>query len=478
MMKVAFRVDVSPQIGFGHLSRCLSLAQALKTNGAEVSFILSNLSHAVKAEFEEKHGFSVHILGDDISIDGCAKILKQGCDWLIIDGYSFDINFERAMRPFVSHLAVIDDLVRTHDCDLLIDQNLGRQISDYEGKVPKGCEILAGPAYALLDQSFIKERMKGVTPRKSLGRVLCYFGGGQVERVIISAMEALDEQGLAYDLVLGGNSFSHVRKKAKDSSFCHLFDYVDDMASLMSKASLFLGSGGMTNWERCCLGLPSLIVTVADNQTPATKALAQRGALLYLGSSETIQTVDLGHGLATLKKAPQLLESLGQRALEIVDGRGIDRVVKKILRREIDLRLAQEGDCEDLWKWRNAPENRRFSHDDNEIPLASHRTWFAKALQSMNRELLIATLDSEPVGVLRFDLSADEALVSIYLVPGHHGRGLGEGILRAGEAWLRCNRLSIRRIRAEIQKINKPSEKVFLRAGYEESFGVWYNDLH
>ena len=476
-MKIAFRVDASPQIGNGHLSRCLSLAQCLQTKGAKISFILSSISCSMQKTLEEQHFIDVKLLQGNDEIAACKELLAADFEWLVIDHYLLGIEYEEAMRSVVSKIAVIDDLIRSHNCDLLIDQNFGRKNKDYRDKVPKGCRILTGPAYALLETSFREERQEGLRARKQLDKTLCYFGGGDVENIIMSVIESLDERRLSFDLVLGNNDFPAVRQRAAKSKYCSLHDYVENMAKLMNEASLFIGSGGMTNWERCCLGLPSLIATVAENQVPATEALAEKGALLYLGPAEDVRQEQIVHSLATLEHSPQLLMSLGQRASEVVDGRGTERVAMNMVSQKIYLQLAQQSDCEDLWKWRNAEENRKFSHDDSVIPLTNHQQWFAKTLESMNRELLIAYLDGEAVGVLRFDLTADEALVSIYLVPGHHGKGLGEGILRAGEMWLRNNRLSIRRVRAEIQKINKPSEKVFHHAGYEETFGVWYLEL-
>ena len=473
--KIGFRVDCSSTIGAGHIRRCLSLAQVLVEKGAEVTFYSAEITNNWEEAIGQAKSISLKKLAKQKEPSReWAKLIDQKLDWLVVDSYLLGKNFETAMRQVASKVAVIDDLVRPHDCDLLIDQNLGRELSDYADIVPENCYILTGPSYSLLEKTYVDAREKGLWQRESLDRALCYFGGGDVENTILVAMEALDERELPYDLVLGSSSFTGVSEHASKSQYCTLHSFVENMAAMMNKASLFVGSGGMTNWERCCLGLPSLIVTVADNQIPATEELAAIGAILYLGAAESVKKKHFVDALATLARAPQLLNSFGRRAAEIVDGRGAERIAKKMMRPKIALQLAQKSDCESLWKWRNAEENRKFSHDDSVIPLTNHQKWFAKALESMNRELLIAYLDGEAVGVLRFDLAADEALVSIYLVPGHHGRGLGVGILRAGEDWIRNNRQSIRRIRAEIQKINKPSEKVFHRAGYEETFGVWY----
>lgn len=139
----------------------------------------------------------------------------------------------------------------------------------------------------------------------------------------------------------------------------------------------------------------------------------------------------------------------------------------------IELRRATENDERKLFEWRNAPETRRYAFDSNPIAWEDHVRWFRASLERADRHLLIGEMDGEALGVLRYDLDGDCAEISIYLVPGQGGRGLGTALLREGSAWIKLNLPQASRIRAKILPENIPSQKAFAKAGYVESSGIF-----
>lgn len=317
-MIVVFRVDVSTQIGSGHLMRCLTLAKQIeKEKKAQIAFISRNLDGNMNFLIEQA-GYTLFALPEcenNSSLSGYEKwltvekkldaeqtkaILQEICaDCLVIDSYALDEEWERIQRPFVKKIMVIDDLAnRRHDCDILLDQNYYKDIKTrYEGLVPKHCKLLLGPKHALLRDEFYEERKHLRTRDGSIHRILVFFGGSDLTNETIKAVQAIVASGredVQVDVVVGGSN----KRKEEVERFCrqhknmNYYCQVSNMAELIHKADLAIGAGGTTIWERCFLGLPSIVIAVADNQKKLCTDCNELGLLKYIGESRKA-TVDL-----------------------------------------------------------------------------------------------------------------------------------------------------------------------------------------
>jgi len=202
--EIVFRTDAALQIGTGHVMRCLTLAEALAERGAHCRFVCrehsGNLMElirdrgfdaiglpvesgrlATEASSDEPIGAHATWLGADWAVDAeqaCAALGDMDADWLIVDHYALDVRWERSLRSRCRRLMVIDDLAdRIHDCDLLLDQNLGREPRDYAGLVPDCSAILVGPRFALLRPEFAALRDYSLNRRviPKLKRVRCHL---------------------------------------------------------------------------------------------------------------------------------------------------------------------------------------------------------------------------------------------------------------------------------------------------------------
>jgi UDP-2,4-diacetamido-2,4,6-trideoxy-beta-L-altropyranose hydrolase len=234
-------------------------------------------------------------------------------DWLIIDHYALDRNWESAMRDCARRIAVIDDLAdREHDCDLLLDQNLVVGMSErYEGKVPEQCVSLLGPRFALLQDAYAVLRRE-VLPRKGpVKRLLVFFGGSDPENLTartLTAIESLDLTDVAVDVVVGNSNPHRAEVMAMASKIpgAALHTDLPSLAPLMASADLALGAGGVTSWERCCLGLPSLVITFAANQGPVAAELDRRGLIRWLGDSATVDLASISRAVEETCVVPTL----------------------------------------------------------------------------------------------------------------------------------------------------------------------------
>ncbi|MGZ9710865.1 UDP-2,4-diacetamido-2,4,6-trideoxy-beta-L-altropyranose hydrolase [Glaciimonas sp. GNP009] len=503
-MNIAIRVDASSQIGTGHFMRCLTLADALKQRGAKIRFVSRHMpAHlrdmlAVKGhEFapltsnpgeETADGLShAHWLGTSQAQDATASIhalSDQTWDWLLVDHYALDTCWETALRTTARRIMVIDDIAdRQHDCDVLLDQNFYADMDiRYLGKVPPDCQLLLGPRYVLLRDEF-RQLREQVKPRTGpVKRVLVFFGGVDAENYTALAIEALASiarYNLQVDVVIGAQHPARTEIKAacaRHGYFCHV--QIPNMAELMAQADLAIGAGGTATWERCCLGLPTLTLSVARNQRKLVDDSALFGLVYAPVMGSNVNSGLLLH-LQALLENPGLRALISRHGIDAVDGRGTLRVLRTMGNNSVKVRLANDRDSADLMSWRNHPSIRAVSRNSAPISAENHGHWLHGVLRDENRALLIGYRDEQqPIGVARFDMAGDCAEVSIYLVPGFSEQGLGAELLESAEQWLCSTRTDIKYLRAEVLGNNAPSHRLFTAVGYVKDSTRYLKKVH
>lgn len=314
--------------------RCLSLADALVRRGALLRFVCRGLPPAY-ADLVRGGGHELAELTGPAAEDASAtrrELSRESWDWLIVDHYGLDARWESAVRPCAGHTLVIDDLAdRNHDCDVLLDQNvLSPERSPYANRVPRDCRLLLGPKYALLRREFRRLRDSSIAARRSLRRLLILMGGmdaGNETEKAIRAVARIPGRPFEVDVVVGGAhpAIASVRAASARSGYrCHVQSA--DVAALMASADLAIGGCGTTSWERCCLGLPAITMTLAANQEPIAQALARRGAILHLGKASEVDEGTLMQAILDLCGDEPRLAEMSAASRELVDGEGAERV--------------------------------------------------------------------------------------------------------------------------------------------------------
>jgi UDP-2,4-diacetamido-2,4,6-trideoxy-beta-L-altropyranose hydrolase len=354
-VKVAIRTDASLRIGTGHVMRCLTLAKALVEKGAEVRFMCrdhqGNLINKIQTE-----GFKVYSLiarpgenaptrhlahSDWLGVtqqqdaNDCQPILEKiQPDWLIVDHYAIDQAWQKQLKPYCRKLMVIDDLGdRNHDCDLLLDQNYGSTIEKYQNRVPKDCTILVGPTYALLRPEFAQWREISLNRRahqQEIETLLVTMGGVDPDNYTGQVLQQLNELQLTTIkeiIVVMGATAPHlktVEKQAQTLSIkTNVKTNVNNMAEIMANADLAIGAAGATTWERCCLGLPTIQLVIAENQREIANALAKDHIVLLMDDIQKIP------GLVI--EAKEKIANLVKNVSNLVDGLGCERVVNNLI---------------------------------------------------------------------------------------------------------------------------------------------------
>lgn len=362
-MNIVIRTDASVEIGTGHVMRCLALADALRSKGAIISFICREL-HGSLCDFLAARGYVVHRLAGlnsankgsifqktphshwlsvnwNADAEQTEAILakEKDVEWLIVDHYALDSEWESRMRQYAHKIMVIDDLAdRPHACDLLLDQNLYLDLeSRYDGLIPIHCQKLLGPKFVLLRPEFLEARKNLRIRYGIVKRILIFFGGVDPTNETLKTMEAiqlLNRPDIAVDVVVG-TANPH---KERIKQLCAALPYVtfhcqvNDIAQLMVNADLSIGGGGTATWERCCVGLPSLVVTIADNQRDVAKNLFKVGIIINLGWYEKVKKEDIRSALENLLDMPDIVQQMRVKGMQLVDGYGTNRVVEELIK--------------------------------------------------------------------------------------------------------------------------------------------------
>lgn len=357
-MNIAFRADASLNIGTGHVMRCLTLADALREQSAECHFICrEHEGHLM--DHIKSCGYVVHALpkpyskiafesdlahaswlGANWSSDAQQTqrfIADLKLDWLILDHYALDCRWELALRSSCKRMMVVDDLAdRQHDCDLLLDQNYGSSAQRYAGLVPAACTQLHGPEFALIKPIYVQRREQQRVRSGKIERVLIYFGGGadliNLTGMTLCAFQVSELAGIELDIVIGSSYANKEELEAaaasRVSTSIHL--RLPDLSELMARADIAIGAGGATTWERCCLGLPSVVISIADNQRPACEAMVGDGLLQYIGHVGDVSSELIREQVFKLMSEPELLRELSTKSMKLVDGNGINRILDEI----------------------------------------------------------------------------------------------------------------------------------------------------
>ena len=496
-MQVLFRLDASRQIGIGHLARCLTLANVLASSGGECVFALSPSSREVQIRIASAgHAVvisAVELLPDQITKgweaskasaaqqneDAHSLRVLMGStlpDLVVVDHYRLDANWEAEWPE--ARVCVIDDLAdRTHACEVLLDQTSGRILADYRDQIGSDTNLLLGSQFALLRPEFGALRNAALDRRaaqQDARSIFVNFGGGdfggltlavlqELARVDFNGPVAISLGGMAKDCEpIGALSAQHKNWDLR----------IDDteVAGAMANADIAIGGCGATSWERCALGLPSIVMQQAENQAVVAKALISSGASIKAGDAAEA----VAHALA-LKDDVDLWHDMAACSAALCDGLGAMRVARRLVGYEHDTKLrirpANSEDRINLWAWRNDPFVRAASPSPAPIPLRGHSEWFANALSRDDRAIFIGEQDGENIGMVRFDVEGTFATISIALAPVSRGKGLGPELLaQAIEAFSAPD--GVETLEAMVAPENAASQRLFASAGFHHAASV------
>ena len=497
------RADAGPQIGMGHVMRCLALAEPWLQAGSTVTLLTAPRAGGLQPPSTGSDNSAERRLqtaGTDalrsraealsISLRELSAVPGSPADaaetialarslratWLVLDGYHFDAAFQRAVKAAGLPLLVFDDTAHAahYSADFILNQNLGATAALYPHREPS-TRLLLGTRFVQLrgeltaSNRSAEHRSAGSEERPkaeqcSALRLLVTLGGSDPDNVTAQVLSVLRTiPNLTADIILGP---ANPHADALRAAISHLPSPISihinppNLPALMSRADLAICAGGTTAWELSFLGVPMLVLVLAENQRANGERLAQAGAAIHT----SIAT--LAADLRSLISDSQRRAEMSRRARALVDGLGTFRVWLRMNEDALHLRPATADDCRRVWEWANDPAVRAVSFTSESIPWEQHVTWFTRKLADANTRLWIAEQDGAPLGQVRFDLAGSTATISVSLDAARRGKNLGALLI-----WSACQKLfheaAIESIHALIKPDNAASIRAFEKAGFE-----------
>jgi len=473
------RADAAVTSGTGHVMRCLALAQAWQHAGGDVIFAIAQSTVAIQERLRSETVKVVAIHG----VPGSAEDMQQTIDaalfhkaeWLVVDGYHFDAHYVSELQNVLS-LLVIDDNgeLESYSSELVLNQNVHARAEMYAKRAPS-TRLLLGPRYALLRNEFTAYRNWARKVPERGTRILLTMGGSDPKDLtprILSALADLSIDNLQIRVVVGGSAENRSGVAEKAERFpgrVEVMSNVANMAESMVWADLAIAGAGTTCWEMCLLGVPAILVVVAENQRFIAQHLARIGAAVNAGPAESLDCSFLAQITAELLGSGDRQLEMSQSARQLVDGLGSDRVRAALLDRELSLRLVRESDCRLLFAWADDPVARAASFHSAAISWENHSRWFAERLQDPQSVIYIGeNAADEPVGLVRFQIKGESALLSVNVAPEFRGQGWGKELIAFSTRAL-VRAYSVRRVNAFVKPDNQASVRLFEASGFRRA---------
>ncbi len=464
-MRAVFRCDASVGLGIGHVMRCLAFAETLAWAGWSCRFA-SSAETAATVPALAASGFEI---GPVTDIDDA--------NLAIFDHYCLDAEIERPARERGATVVAFDDLAdRGHDCAILLDPTPGRTDADYRPHVPEHCRLMLGPMHAILrapwpeHRSATRARLSQPAP---VSNIVVSMGGtdphGATSRVLAALKAAsLDAH---VDVMLGAGSplRDNVFRTAGPNVTVH--EDSENPAAIVAAADLAIGAPGTSSFERAVLGLPAILIPLADNQRVVAKTFGEAAAAEIVSAALLDDPITLGARIAALASDPQRRVAMSNKAAALTDGRGRLRLLAAIAGEvptqsglPVRLRLAEPEDETWLLELQRQEPTRRYALNPAIPTSEEHSRWYARVLEDGRRLLAIVEVDGAAAGMLRLDREADEKPsfeISIAIDSARHGQGIGAATLALARRLAPGADLL-----ATVKPENNPSLALFAAAGY------------
>lgn len=478
MKNILFRSDSSLQSGYGHIMRCLALAQAWSQEGGKAVFLLQEGFHPSMEEKILAEGFVLEPIPSGTSIEEDALITSRmmdetDCEWTIIDGYQFDKAFQKRLHDTGYRILALDDYghVNHQYADLVLNQNITANPDLYRER-ESYTRLLLGTEFALLRREFWAwHSWRRAIPEKAR-TLLITLGGSDPNNVTGKVVHAAGQVDGDFEIlvVLGSGQVDRIEEISRETGNAKHIRFIStppNMAELMAEADVAISAGGSTCWELAFMGVPAIILTTAENQLGIGPALERAGAAIDLGGADSLQPSSLADRLGDLIDSADTRRRFSERGKRLVDSRGGERVIQALQgRRFLYLRDATLDDSRMIWNWANDPVTRSASFSTGAISWDAHSEWYARKLADPRHVMWIAVNDSmESVGQVRYQIEDRQATVSINLAPEQRGLGYGNRILILSSARL-FGSDNVDIIHAYIKPDNDASKHVFQKAGF------------
>lgn len=330
------RADASVRWGTGHVMRCLALAQAWQDLGGRALFLMAETTDAV-GQYLRLQGIEVvSVAGEPAGHDDVQQLkqaaTRHGAEWVILDGYHFDANYQHELKSDPLKLLWVDDQgTRGCTADLVLNQNSNAHESMYPER-GSYTRLLLGTSYVLLRRQFLAAcRQKREIPSRAQ-RLLITMGGSDPDNLTALAMQALrfvKTAGLRSIIVAGASNphFDDLQRSASAAGDAiELRSATSSMPELMQAADMALIAGGGTLWELLFMGCPVLSFARNHVQAEILRDLHERNVVHHLGAPEICSPESVAAAIDKLAESPERRSTMSALGQLEVDGEGARRV--------------------------------------------------------------------------------------------------------------------------------------------------------
>ncbi len=483
--QIVIRADAGTRMGTGHLMRCLALAQAWRNAGGQATFLTVSDSLLLKDRLQSEDMTVTSLSATPGSVDDArqttALAKKIHASWIVLDGYQFGSAYQKILKDGGRSLLFIDDFCHAghYYADIVLNQGISAVPTLYPHKEAY-TQLLLGPCYALLRREFLSyldwKREHPDTAKK----ILVTMGGSDPDNAtgkVIRAIQHLEQDPEVVVVVGSSNPHYQKLKAMVDNSPApiRLLQNVTDMPALMAWADMAVSAGGSTCLEMAYMGLPNVILVLAENQQANADSFNVAGISVNLGWHDKIDAPALTRGLNKLICDQKLRTRMSAKARKLVNGTGTNHILSSIDQRvrqfqatdDISVRRACIQDGELLWKWANDQSVRANAFHVDTIALKEHLRWYQNKLNSPDTLIWILELGSQPVAQIRYDrVDSATAEIDISVAANCRGMGLGTKAL-ALTSNIAGRKLGVKHIKGTVFVSNKASARVFTKAGFK-----------
>jgi spore coat polysaccharide biosynthesis predicted glycosyltransferase SpsG len=317
---VVFVVAGGRDIGFGHVRRCLSLAEHLEADGGHVRFVTT--SEEVGA-FLSGSAVAVEVVPPPEKLLRVTRLLRKPAAWVVDDPHA-SAELLRALRRDAPLFCIDDTGDRPLPADVVVNGSAGAEGLPYDRA--GGTRYLLGPKYILLRKSFATGPARQPLSRVAR-RLIVLTGGGEAgassRRILPLIAETLPAAHV--DLVVGPFGSPPAAEGSRDAVVVHRMPA--DLRALMLGADLAVTGGGQTAYELAASATPAIGVRLTENQRINLEGLARAGALVDLGAPDDHDFPQrFRTALRRVAHDPEVRRAMGTEGRRLVDGHGAARV--------------------------------------------------------------------------------------------------------------------------------------------------------
>ncbi len=468
-MNVFIITEGGENIGFGHITRCTSLSQAFEDKGIQPVFIVNgdvtvrDLLKDEVCEFFDWAEESERLLN-----------LIKDADIAVIDSYRAGSELYKKVSELVKIPVYIDDFKRIDYPDgIVVNGTIYAEDLTYPER--EGISYLLGIRYFPLRREYRNVQDKKI--KDDIESVMITFGGNDTRNLTVRVLKLLIDNypELAKKIVVGkGCRNAEEIEKLKDRKTELMYSPdAGGMKDIMLESDMAISAGGQTLYELARVGVPTIAVAVAGNQLNNIKGWQKAGFVEYAGWWEDGEVLNNVINKTGLLKDNCLRSEKAKTGRMMLDGLGAVRTVGCCLERyfeeSIVLREARMDDMNEIYNLSNEPEVRQNSFNQEGIGIEHHKNWFVDRLNDEYCLFLIAELNKEFLGQVRFDIDRNEAVVSISIGKNYRGSGIGRLINKKALKYLRSVIPGIETVKAYIKEGNISSVRFFTKSDFRFS---------